>query len=115
MVTNAATLGRSGVHDFLIIRASALVLAAYAIFLLVYLFSNPGLTYQDWSELYSGVGMKVFTIISLFGLLAHAWIGLWQVLTDYVKCARLRMFLQFVLNIAALSYFVTGLVVLWGV
>lgn len=115
MVTNAATLGRSGVHDFLIIRASALVLAAYAIFILAYLFSSPGLTYEDWSGLFSQVWMKVFTIVALFGLTAHAWVGLWQVLTDYVKCARLRMFLQFFLNLAALSYFVTGLVVLWGV
>ncbi|WP_111978432.1 succinate dehydrogenase, hydrophobic membrane anchor protein [Algibacillus agarilyticus] len=115
MVTNAATLGRSGVHDFLIIRASALVLAAFAIFLLAYFCTHPSLTYTEWSGLFSMVSMKVFTIIALFGLLAHAWIGLWQVLTDYVKCTRLRMFLQFVLNLAALSYFVTGLVVLWGV
>lgn len=115
MVTNAATLGRSGVHDFLIIRASALILAAYAIFLVAYIFCNPGLTFADWQGLFSQLPMKVFTIVSLFGLLAHAWIGLWQVLTDYVKCVKLRLFLQFFLNLAAFSYFVTGLVVLWGV
>jgi succinate dehydrogenase / fumarate reductase membrane anchor subunit len=112
MVTNAASLGRSGVHDFLIIRASALVMAAYAIFLLCFIFCSPSISYADWVGLFSQVWMKVFTIISLFGLVAHAWVGLWQVLTDYVKCARLRMFLQFFLNIAAVSYFVAGLVVL---
>lgn len=115
MVTNAATLGRSGVHDFVIIRASALVLAAYAIFIVGYLLTHPNLSFADWSGLYSQIWMKVFTIIALFGLVSHAWIGLWQVLTDYVKSVGVRMVLQFVLNITAISYLVTGLVVLWGV
>ncbi|NTS77549.1 succinate dehydrogenase, hydrophobic membrane anchor protein [Catenovulum sp. SM1970] len=115
MVNNAATLGRSGVHDFLIIRASALILAAYAIFLVAYIFCTPNISFADWTGLFSNTAMKVFTILALFGLLAHAWIGLWQVLTDYVKCTKLRLFLQFFLNIAAFSYFITGIVVLWGV
>ena len=29
-------------------------------------------------------------MVALSCLLAHAWIGLWQVLSDYVKCTLLR-------------------------
>ena len=35
-------------------------------------------------------------------MLVHAWIGLWQVLTDYVKCTKLRVgALQFLLTSVA--------------
>lgn len=33
MVNNAATVGRSGVHDFILLRASAVVLAAFVLFM----------------------------------------------------------------------------------
>ena len=59
--------------------------------------------------------MQVFTIITLLSLLAHVWIGIWQVLTDYVKPLMLRGLLQFVVVVAALSYMAAGLLIVWGV
>ncbi|HQN41780.1 MAG TPA: succinate dehydrogenase, hydrophobic membrane anchor protein, partial [Pseudomonadales bacterium] len=41
MVTNVTNFGRSGLHDWLVQRLSALVLAAYTLFLLVFLLINP--------------------------------------------------------------------------
>jgi succinate dehydrogenase / fumarate reductase membrane anchor subunit len=115
MVANAATIGRSGIHDFILIRATALILTAYTFFIVCFLACTPELTYDRWKSLFSQSWVKAFTLISLFALLIHAWIGLWQVLTDYVKCVGLRLFLQFVLNLAAISYLATGAVILWGV
>lgn len=114
MVNNAATLGRSGVHDFIIIRVAGINLALYAIFLLGFFLCND-VTYIVWKDLFSTIGMQVFTVITLLSLLAHIWIGLWQVLTDYVKPVGLRFVLQLVLNAAAFSYVVAGLVILWRV
>jgi succinate dehydrogenase / fumarate reductase membrane anchor subunit len=45
----------------------------------------------------------------------HVRIGLWQVLTDYVKASGLRAIIQYVLNIIAFGYVAVGLFVLWGV
>ncbi len=115
MVTNAASLGRSGVQDFILIRASALILTAYSLFMVGFFICTPELTYAKWSELFSCLSVKVFTLITLLALLVHAWIGLWQVLTDYVKPTGVRISLQFLLNIAALAYVATGIFVLWGV
>ncbi|EKL13014.1 succinate dehydrogenase, hydrophobic membrane anchor protein [Vibrio cholerae HC-61A2] len=44
----------------------------------------------------------------------HGWIGLWQVLTDYIKCSKLRAGLQLVVIAVLLGYFFSGLFVLWG-
>lgn len=115
MVKVASTFGRSGTHDFVLIRASALIMAAYAIFLVVWFLMNPNVDYGQWVSLYSHLGMKVFTLLALTGLLIHGWIGIWQVLTDYVKSSRLRGAIQYITVIALGVYWFTGLLVLWGV
>ena len=114
MVNNTSTLGRSGVHDYIIIRVAGINLALYALFLLGF-FLTTDVNYVSWKELFSNLGMQVFTIITLLSLLAHVWIGLWQVLTDYVKPVGLRFVLQLALNAAAFSYVIAGLVIVWRV
>lgn len=115
MVTNAASFGRSGVHDFILIRASAVVLASYAIFLIAYIALSAPLTFEVWSGLFATLPMKIYTLVALVALLIHAWIGVWQVLTDYVKNIALRGVLQFAFVVAALSYLAAGLIIVWGV
>lgn len=114
MVINQASFKRDGVQDFVSLRATALILAAYAIFIVGFIVCTPVMTYEVWHGLFSNLGMKVFTLLALASFLIHARIGLWQVLTDYVKCAKTRALLGFVLNVAALAYVAAGLFVLWG-
>jgi succinate dehydrogenase / fumarate reductase membrane anchor subunit len=59
--------------------------------------------------------MKVFTLAALISIMVHVRIGLWQVLTDYVKKPSTRGVLQFILNLIAFAYVAVGLFVLWGV
>ncbi|MDJ3224516.1 succinate dehydrogenase, hydrophobic membrane anchor protein, partial [Salmonella enterica] len=51
----------------------------------------------------------------LFSILIHAWIGMWQVLTDYVKPLAVRLILQLVIVVALVVYVIYGFVVVWGV
>ena len=114
MVANAATLGRSGVHDYIIIRVAVINLAVYEFFMLGFFLTND-VTYVSWTSLFSNLAMQVFTIITLLSLLAHVWIGMWQVLTDYVKPVGLRFVLQLALNVMAFSYVIAGVAILLGV
>ncbi|QSX38587.1 succinate dehydrogenase, hydrophobic membrane anchor protein [Shewanella sedimentimangrovi] len=115
MVTNAASFGRSGVHDFILLRASAVILACYTIFLVSFIALSSPLTFDIWHGLFSALPMKVFTLLALIAVLIHAWIGIWQVLTDYVKNVALRGVLQFAFVVAAFSYLAAGTVIVWGV
>ena len=115
MVLNQASLKRDGVQDFVSLRATALVISSYALFIIGYLLCAPTITFESWSGLFGHTAMKVYTLIALVCIMVHTRIGLWQVLTDYVKCSKLRGVLGFVLNLMALSYVVVGLFVLWGV
>ena len=115
MVSNAASVGRSGVHDFILLRATAIVLASYSLFMAYFFLSTPDVTFEIWQGLFSGLGMKVFTVLALLAVLIHAWIGIWQVLSDYVKAAFLRGSLQFIFSVTLVAYFVAGLITVWGV
>ncbi len=115
MVSNAATVGRSGVHDFILLRASAVILALYTIFMFGFFVVTPEVTYDIWKNLFSGTAFKTFSILAIFAVLIHAWIGVWQVLSDYVKNGALRGSLQFVFSVTLLAYFVSGVLTVWGV
>lgn len=121
MVTAVTSLGRSGLSDWLIQRFTAVVLAAYTIFIVVFLLQHPNLTYAQWSGLFDQLWMRIFTLLVLLSMAAHAWIGLWAVLTDYVtsrmmggKAFALRMTALSIYAVVTVAYLVWGIEVLWG-
>ncbi|MCT4700749.1 succinate dehydrogenase membrane anchor subunit [Enterobacteriaceae bacterium H20N1] len=115
MVSNASALGRNGVHDFLLVRATAIVITLYIIYMIGFFAVTGELTYEVWSGFFASAFTKVFTLLTLFSILIHAWIGMWQVLTDYVKSVAIRLGLQLLIVVALLVYVIYGFVVVWGV
>lgn len=114
MVSNASALGRNGVHDWLLLRASAIVITLYILYILGFVVIVPDITYEIWRGFFASHITKVFTLLTLLSILAHAWIGLWQVLTDYIKPLALRLVLQLVVVITLLVYLLYGTIVVWG-
>ncbi len=122
MVTAVTNLGRSGVYDWLIQRASAVVMALYTIFIVAYILITPELDYAQWQALFGQLWMRVFTLMTLLSIVAHAWIGLWAVLTDYLterlmggKATVLRLLAQALLAVVAITYTLWGVEIIWGV
>jgi succinate dehydrogenase hydrophobic anchor subunit len=56
MVTNVTNLSRSGLYDWMAQRVSAVVLAAYFIFLIGYVVAHPGIGYAQWHGLFANNG-----------------------------------------------------------
>ncbi|NIF20807.1 MULTISPECIES: succinate dehydrogenase membrane anchor subunit [Pantoea] len=115
MVSNASALGRSGIQDWLLIRASAMLIALYTLYLLGFVVMSYPLTYDVWHGFFASAFTKVFTLLTLFAILIHGWIGMWQVLTDYVKPVAIRLVAQLVIVVALFAYAIYGTVVVWGV
>ncbi len=114
MVTNITNFGRSGLSDWLIQRVSAIILALYTIFMVGYLLFHPELDYPTWSGLFAQAWMRIFSLLAFLSLAAHAWIGLWTVITDYVKPTGIRFAVQIVVMLAIFVFLVWGVQVLWG-
>ena len=114
MVSNILSLTRSGVKDFFVQRVSALILLVYVIFLLCFIWSHPNLNFFQWHNLYSSAWMKIFSLLALLSLIAHAWVGIWTVLTDYVHHAATRAVVQTLIVLAFIACIVWGIWILWS-
>ncbi len=60
MVSNASALGRNGVHDFLLVRATAIVLTLYIIYMVGFFAVTGDLTYEVWRAFFASAFTKVF-------------------------------------------------------
>ena len=115
MVTSITSFGRSGLYDWMIQRVSAVVLAAYTVFMIGYLAFGADLTYEMWSGLFEGIAMRTFTLLALLSFAAHVWIGMWSVSTDYIKPTGIRLVFQSASGLLTFGYVAWGIQILWGV
>lgn len=121
MVTAVSNYGRSGLHDFVVQRVSAVILAAYTLYLVGFIIFTPEVTYQIWANLFDQLWMRIFSFMALLSVAAHGWIGLWVILTDYVterlmgpKSLALRIAILSVYAVVTFAYLVWGVEILWG-
>ncbi len=114
MVTNVTSLTGNGLKDWLIQRVTAIYFAMYVVFLLIFLMLHQPLTFDAWHLLFESIAVKIATVLALLTLLLHAWIGLWTVTTDYLKCIWLRLPIQMLVLFVLVAELVWGLMMLWG-
>ena len=122
MVTNVTSFSRSGLSDFVLQRASAVILAVYTLCLTGWFVANPGLDYEALLGFFSHTAMKVFSTLALFATVVHAWIGMWTVGTDYIlplgfgnNATTLRIAYQSICVIVLFVYFLWGLQIFWSI
>ena len=84
-VTNVTSLSRSGLSDFLVQRVSAVILALYTLCVLGFFLTNADVTHAGLVDYFAHPIMKLFSILAVLALAAHAWIGMWTVGTDYIR------------------------------
>lgn len=121
MVTQVTNFARSGVADWVIQRATAVVLAVYTVFLFGYLVFTPDLDFASWKGLFDQTWVKIFSLIALLATCAHAWIGMWTIGTDYIRehyfgenANRWRAAYQFGCVLVLFVYLLWGSSILWG-
>ncbi len=114
MVNSVTSLTGNGLKDWLIQRISALVIAIYSVFLLVFICFHTPLTYSVWSALFHHEVMRIASMLMLLALSLHAWVGVWTVTTDYIKCYIVRLVLQVAVVLFLLICFIWGISMIWG-
>lgn len=114
MLTQITSLTRNGIKDWYFQRLSAIILALYFFFIVGYIIGHHPITFPVWYALFHHTISKMITIVALFALVVHAWVGMWTVFTDYIpnKMARLTMITLMIL--AFIAYFVWAIEILWG-
>ena len=119
MVTAVTSFGRSGLSDWLVQRVSAAILLAY--FTVLGFSIGGGVEYAEWKALFDQTWMKIFSLLAILSLAAHAWIGMWAVFTDYLTERLmgslgniLRITCQIGSSLLIFVYVVWSIQILWG-
>ncbi|EPE37666.1 succinate dehydrogenase hydrophobic membrane anchor subunit [Candidatus Photodesmus katoptron] len=113
MVNNLFSFSRHGIQDFLLIRITAIIMLLYIIYFCSFLFYLSEFSYVSLTYFFSFLFTKLFSMLALTSALIHVWIGLWQVLTDYIHSKKVRVFLQLLIMITIIGYFFSGLFIFW--
>lgn len=85
VVTPIASFARSGLADFVLQRATAVVLGLYALCVLGFFVVSAPMDQAGLAAFFGTLPMQAFTTLALMALAAHAWIGMWTVGTDYIR------------------------------
>ena len=115
MVKLVSSTSQRGLREWIIQRLSAIFMALYIVFFVSYLCCHSHLTFAEWHGLFAFLSMKVATILFLLAVLYHAWIGIWTILTDYVKIFVLRCILNSLVLLMLFACFFWGFMILWSV
>ena len=114
MVERIVTGAHYGLRDWLFQRITAVVMAAYALFMAGYVVLHPNLDYNVWTGLFSSQVMRSFSLLFLLAVYAHAWVGVRDVVMDYVRSAGMRLAIYVVVILALLLYVIWSVIILWG-
>ena len=83
-----------GLRDWLSQRVTAALMALFTLLVLLQVLWPGELDYDRWAGIFASQWMKVLTLVVIASLLVHAWVGVRDVLMDYVKPVGLRLVLQ---------------------
>lgn len=114
MVDRVVVGAHYGLRDWLIQRATAVVMAVYSMFMIFWLLMQPQLDYDTWTGLFSSLPIRTFTLVFLICLFYHAWIGLRSIVMDYVKPAGVRLAIHVLVILLSLLYTIWSVQILWG-
>lgn len=113
MINRIVTGAHYGLRDWLVQRVTAVVMALYILVVAVYVLVRP-FGYDTWTELFSGNIMRSFSLLFLLSVFYHAWIGVRDIVMDYVKPAGIRLLIHVVVILALILYTIWSVQILWG-
>lgn len=114
MVNRVVTGAHYGLRDWLIQRITAALMAGYSVALAAWLLLQPHLDYDTWTGLFSGQPMRTFTLLFLLSVFYHAWVGVRNIVMDYVKPAGVRLTIHILMILILLLYAIWVVQILWG-
>ena len=108
-----ASGARSGLTIWLLQRVSAVWMVLVTPFLFWVFLAGP-MEYLGWVALFQPLYAKLAALLTVAALLVHAWIGLREVMMDYVQIMALRLPLLFVFLMSALLCLGWAAHILWS-
>ena len=104
MTNRIVTGAHYGLRDWLAQRITAVIMAVYSLIAVFVLLTGKPITYGVWRDLFAQGWMRVATLLFAISLVWHTWVGVRDILMDYVKPDGMRLTLQVLVLLVLASY-----------
>lgn len=113
-VNRIVTGAHYGLRDWLVQRVTAVLMTLYTgLLVLLMVFYQPA-DYTAYKSLFTSQWMRILSFLFFASLCWHAWVGVRNVLMDYVHAVAIRLTLQIVCIVALFAYLVWFADILWS-
>jgi succinate dehydrogenase / fumarate reductase membrane anchor subunit len=102
-----------GLRDWLAQRITAALMAIYTVIVAVVLLAGKPVSYAVWLDLFERGWMRIATLLFAASLAWHAWVGVRDILMDYIKPDGLRLTLEIFVLLLIAIYFGWAIQILW--
>jgi succinate dehydrogenase membrane anchor subunit len=102
-----------GLRDWLAQRVTAAIMAVYSVVAAAVMLTGHPITFAVWRDLFSQGWMRVATLLFMVSLAWHAWVGVRDILMDYIKPAGLRLALEVMVLLTIAAYVGWTIQILW--
>ncbi len=113
MVNRIVVGAHYGLRGWLTQRISAVVIAVYSLLFLVSLAVARPSGYDGWKSFMSQGWLRVATLLFFASLILHAWVGMRDILMDYVKPTGVRLASQVAVIVILAAYGAWAALILW--
>ena len=104
----------SGLRAWLVQRVSAVYMLFFIVFLLSHFIIDPPKSYLAWQGWMLSPGISIATSVFFAALLVHAWVGVRDVIMDYVHpiAVRILVLVSLALGLIAIGVWVIRILLL---
>jgi succinate dehydrogenase / fumarate reductase membrane anchor subunit len=113
MVRRQAVGAHYGLRDWLMQRITGLAIALYVIILVAALLADS-LDLVAWQGLFKQTWFRLATFATFTSIFLHAWVGMRDIIMDYIRAASLRLALEVLVAAVLVAYAGWAIQILWG-
>ena len=113
MVKRVVVGAHYGLRDWLAQRITAVVMAMYSVIVVATLMLGRPITYPVWRDLFAQGWMRVATLLFAVSVAWHMWVGMRDILMDYVKPAGARLAAEVLVLLLIAGYLGWTAQILW--
>jgi succinate dehydrogenase / fumarate reductase membrane anchor subunit len=115
MVKRIVVGAHYGLRDWLMQRVTAVIMVLATLVFAAFFVTHLSMEFEDWQGFLSFQAIRVLTLLFFLSLFLHAWVGIRDILMDYVQPVGIRLTLQIATIIALVSYALWTVSILWRV
>lgn len=113
MVKRVVTGAHYGLRDWLVQRITAVVMALYSLFIVAWILLHS-MSYDAWTGLFASDIVRSFSLLFWLSLFWHGWVGVRDIVMDYVRSAAQRLVIHVIVVLTLALYAIWSVQILWG-